>query len=319
MNGKSGTMPTFTRHFPKALLILAMAFAMSAAPAVLPTAMAADVRYVVNERPITNYDISRRVALLRLMQRNGDLNQIAADEMINQTLRRQELERSGIAVTQSMIDEAYANFAASNDLSVSQLNRILAESGVTKEHFQGFMSIQIGWGRYLRSQSGSGEEMSQAEVVERILQQGGQKPSTTEYRLQQVIFVVPSAERSQLLAQRRNQARTMRNRFGDCDATRGLAKNWIDVTVRDQGRVLEPELPGDWKDDIVGLRAGQATPVRDTDRGVEFIGVCNTRQLSDDHVAKLVFESEGTEDTSIEQLSEDLTAELRESARIVQP
>ncbi|WP_274424191.1 peptidylprolyl isomerase [Chelativorans sp. YIM 93263] len=310
-------MPTFTRHFPKALLILAMAFSMSVAPIVLP-AMATEVRYVVNDQPITNYDINRRVALLRLMRRGGDLNQAAVDEMINQTLRRQELQRSGVAVTQAMIDDAYANFAASNDLTVAQLDRILSEAGVTKEHFQGFMSVQIGWGRFLQSRSGSGGELSEAEVVERIMQQGGQKPSTTEYRLQQVIFVVPSAQRSQLLSQRQGEARAMRGRFNGCDTTVEAAKGIIDVTVRDQGRVLEPELPADWKDDIVGLGPGQATPVRTTDRGVEFIGVCSTRQVSDDHVAKLMFQNEDTEDTSVEQLSEELTSELRENARIIQ-
>lgn len=317
MNERMKDMPARARSFSLMVLALAAAF-LTVATAPLP-AMATDIRYVVNDRPITNYDIARRVALLKLMRRSGNLNQTATQELIDQTLRRDEIANSGISVTQDMIDRSYASFASSNSLTTAQLDQILAQAGVTKEHFQGFMAAQIGWGRLLQSRSRStGGALSEQEVVQRILQQGGKKPSTTEYTLQQVIFVVPSGERSRLLGRRKQEAQAMRNRFNSCEGTIGLAKGILDVTVRNMGRVLEPELPSDWKDQITKTSAGNATAIRETDRGVEFIGVCSTRQVSDDHVAKLIFQSEGAADESIEKLSEKLTAELREKARIVE-
>ena len=54
---------------------------------------AAEVKYIVNKEPITSYDIQRRTAMLKLMQRRGNLRQIAADEMIEQVLRDQEARR----------------------------------------------------------------------------------------------------------------------------------------------------------------------------------------------------------------------------------
>ena len=43
--------------------------------------------------------------------------------------------------------------------------------------------------------------------MQRMLQNGGKKPTTTEYTLQQVIFVIPDSERGKLIgaAQARGQ------------------------------------------------------------------------------------------------------------------
>lgn len=110
----------------------------------------------------------------------------------------------------------------------------------------------------------------------------------------------------------------MRERFNGCDGTRQFAKGLIDVTVRDLGRVVAPELPPDWKDQIVNTKPGQATPLRETERGVEFIGICSTREVSDDRVAQMVFENETATDEKADELSKKYLAELREKARIVE-
>ena len=50
------------------------------------------------------------------------------------------------------------------------------------------------------------------DAVQRMLQQGGEKPTATEYMLQQVIFVVPASERKASLAKRKREAEAMRAR-----------------------------------------------------------------------------------------------------------
>ncbi|WP_051469460.1 SurA N-terminal domain-containing protein [Chelativorans sp. J32] len=300
-----------------AVIALAAMLALGSGVAVVSPAAATDIRYVVNNRPITSYDIERRAALLRLMQRKGNVNELAAEEMVDQTLRQQEMARMGVNITQAMVDQSYGNFAASNNMTAAQLDQILSQAGVGKDHFKEFIRTQIGWGRVMQSRSRSGAVLSEQDVVQKMLQQGGQKPTATEYMLQQVIFVVPSAQRGQLMAKRKREAQAMRDRFNGCENTVQFAKGLIDVTVRDMGRVLAPELPPEWKDQIAGTRPGAATPIRETERGVEFIGVCSSREVSDDHVARMVFQSQETGDESFEKASKDYMTELREKARIV--
>jgi peptidyl-prolyl cis-trans isomerase SurA len=298
----------------------AMFVALSSATVVgtaVPAA-ASEIKYVVNNVPITSYDIQRRAAFLKLQHRKGNLNKLAADELVEQTLRVAETRRLGIKVSDQQVNDAYKRFASSNKMTLKQLDDIMHQAGVTPEHFKQFIGSQIGWNQALQSRyREQGGSMSEQDVVQRMLQQGGSKPTATEYMLQQVIFVVPPKERGKIGARKR-EAESMRARFNGCNNTREFAKGLIDVTVRDLGRVLAPELPSDWADQIKKTKIGGTTGVRETDRGVEFIGICSAREVSDDQVAKMVFQSEGTQDQQAEQLNKKYMTELRERARIIE-
>jgi peptidyl-prolyl cis-trans isomerase SurA len=294
---------------------LAVVLLSGIAPLAAPVpAQASEVRYIVNKQAITSYDIERRAAFMRLQRRNPSE---AGEDMVNQALRSQELARLKINVTDKQLDDSYKRFTDSNKLTTAQMDQILNQSGVTKSHFREYMRVQIGWGQALGMRSRSEGRLSEQDVVQRMLKEG-RKPSATEYMLQQVIFVVPASDRSALLGKRKREAEAMRARFQGCDSTRSFAKGLIDVTVRDLGRVLEPELPSDWSKQIKATKAGGATVVRETDRGVEFIGVCSQREVSNDRVARMVFGTEDAEKNETgEALSKKYTDELRKAAQIV--
>jgi peptidyl-prolyl cis-trans isomerase SurA len=281
-----------------------------------PPAFANSIKYIVNNVPITSGDIKHRAAFLRLQHKKGD----AGNEMIEQTLRLGEAKRLGINISDSQVNAAYARFASSNKMQLKQLDGVMAQSGVTKEHFKEFIRAQMAWNqalsaRYRAEQGGTGT--SEQEMVRKMLEKGGDKPSATEYMLQQVIFVVPAAERKSSMAKRRREAEAMRDRFNGCENTRQFAKGLLDVTVRDLGRVLAPQLPPEWADQIKKTKTGGATAVRETERGVEFIGICSAREVSDDKVAQLMFETEGNTDDKADALSKKYIAELKAKARIV--
>ena len=297
----------------------AMLACLSPLPMLMPTAaQASEIRYVVNKEAITSYDIQRRAAFLRLQNKRGNLQAMAAEEMIDQTVRNAEARRLGVRVAETQVNEAYERFSRSNKMSTAQMDKILNQSGVTASHFREFVRSQISWSQVLSRSNRAGAQMTEQDVVRRMLEQGGAKPTAREYMLQQVIFVVPAAERRAKLGARKREAEALRQRFRSCDSTREFAKGLIDVTVRDLGRVLEPELPPDWEKQVKATSAGAATVVRETERGAEFIGVCSTREVSDDRVAQMVFgmEQQGGNPDS-DKASEKLTRELREKAQIV--
>jgi len=304
--------------------IAAAMFTLLVAAALLTTglpvgpAAASEIKYVVNGVPITSYDIERRVAFLRLQRRNANAK-LAAEDMIDQTLRSAEMKRGRVNITEQQVDDAYARFAAGNKLKPAQMDQILSQAGVTKAHFKEFIRVQMGWSQLLQAKYRQSGGLSEQDVVRKMLQKGGAKPTATEYMLQQVIFVVPTAERGALLGKRKREAEAMRARFAGCGQTREFAKGLIDVSVRDLGRVLAPELPPDWADAIKSTKPGSATVVRETPRGVEFIGICSSREVSDDRVAQMVFQSEAAKDNEqADELSKSYTEELRKKAKIQQ-
>ncbi|MEL6436710.1 MAG: peptidylprolyl isomerase [Pseudomonadota bacterium] len=285
--------------------------ALTTAPAV-----ASEVRIIVNNEAVTSYDIQRRIAFLKLQRRSGGINDIAQDQLVEEALKRDAIRRGGIRIPDSMVDRAFSNFASNNNLNTSQLNQILSQSGVTAKHFKEFIRIQIGWGQLLRARqrSAGSDLMNEQDVVAKMLEQGGNKPTSTEYILQQVIFVVPEGQRNTMRA-RINEANNMRGRVSGCDSTVSLAQGLRDVAVRDLGRVLELQLPSNWDDDVKGLQTGQTTRVKETERGAEFIVVCRARTVSDDRVAQLEFSTQALEEQGGDS-GDAFLEQLRERARI---
>ena len=105
-------------------------------------AEASEIRYIINNLPVTSYDIQRRAAFLRLQRQSGNLAAKAEQDMIEQTLRAVEMKRLNINIPKEAVDKSFEGFASSNKLSAKQLTQILQQSGVTAGHFKEFIRGQ---------------------------------------------------------------------------------------------------------------------------------------------------------------------------------
>ncbi|KJS20429.1 MAG: molecular chaperone SurA [Hoeflea sp. BRH_c9] len=286
----------FSANFRFAVLLLAATAAFSFAPvSTLSVFAASEIKIVVNNQAITSVDIARRVAFLKLQRTSGNLGAKAREQLVDEALKLQEAIRVRALVSDGQVDASFERFAASNKLSTKQLTQILNQAGVTPKHFKSFIQIQMSWPRVLQAVgvSGGGGTMSTQDLVSKMLERGNDKPSTTEYILQQVIFVVPASKRSQsTLNARKREADQLRGRYQGCDNAASIITGLRDVTLRQLGRIMQPELPPDWKPLIEKTKTGAATPTRVTERGIEFIVICSATTVSDDKAAELVFRAE---------------------------
>lgn len=297
-------------------LLLALALALPLSVSQTRSALAAsEIKIIVNNQAITSVDIARRVAFLRLQRTGGNLNQKARDQLVEEALKLQEAARIRALASEREVEAAYERFAASNKLSKSQLTQVLNQAGVTPKHFKSFIRVQMSWPRVVGAVTGGGG-LSTQDLVSKMLERGSDKPSTTEYFLQQVIFVVPDNKRSKsLLNSRKREADQLRGRIQGCDNTAATVKGLRDVALRQLGRIMQPELPPDWKPLIEKAEAGRATTSRITDRGVEFIVICSAKTVSDDRAAELVFRAENQDAGETEEAKKYLE-ELRKRAVI---
>ena len=271
---------------------------------------------VVNGEAITKSQVQRRAAFLKLRRAKRTGTAAARDELVEEAIKMQEARRRGINVPDTRVNDAYANFAKGNRMTLGQLNQIMAQSGVTQRGFKDYIRAQIAWSSLVaqRAQASGGAALTEREAVARMLERGGEKPVATEYLLQQVVFIVPQAKRTNAaIALRKREAEAMRQRFTGCEGTAAFAAKLKDVTVRDLGRKLSPELPAEWKPLIEKTREGQTTTVRTTPRGAEFLAVCRTREVSDDRTAQLVFASE---DAKSGDVGAEYLAALKKRAKV---
>lgn len=306
------------RRMAMAATAIAMSFVVE--PLQAPAFAASEVVAVVNKTPITSSDVSKRVAFLKLQRRTGNLQKMAREELVNEALKREEIARLRMSVSTEDVDRSFERFSASNKLSTAQMSSILTQAGVGVDHFKSYIAIQMSWPRLVNARYGAGK-MSSEELVKRMME-NKEKPVTTEYFLQQVIFVVPESKRNAVLGKRKAEAEKSRSRFPGCDQSKEFAKTMLDVSVRNLGRVMKPELPEEWKPLIEKASANGTTGTRVTERGVEFLAICNQRQVSDDTAAEVVFRAEdlgkakknGEDPNDAKYLEE-----LRKKAQIVYP
>lgn len=311
------------KRFARTSLAAAALTLLTATATVLPHApavAASSIAVVVNNQAITTGDVERRVGLLRLQRETGNLNEKAREQLVNEAIQMQEAARIGGVVSDDQVTQSVNNFASGNNLSIEQLTQVLNQAGVGMDHFRGFVRAQMTWPRVVNAryagQGGSGGRMSQQDLVARMLERGDNKPTTTEYILQQVIFVVPAAQRNAILSQRQREAEQARARFPGCAASTQFAASLRDVSIRELGRFMQPELPPDWKSQIESTAEGGTTSVRSTERGVEFIAVCQARQVSDDRAAEMVFRAEDQENQASQENSQRFLEELKAKAAV---
>ncbi|MEO0497684.1 MAG: SurA N-terminal domain-containing protein [Pseudomonadota bacterium] len=264
----------------------------------------------VDNRAITNNDVRRRAALLRLQRKRGNLNALAKEELIEEALKLNEADRRNVRVPDSRVDSAFAGFARSNNLTQRQLNQVLNRAGVGQRGFKDFIRAQIAWSALVGSRRGA--RRSGASNINELLFQQTERARTNEYVLQQVVFFATNRSASKSVS----EAKAMRSGFTDCSATLGQAAPYKNVVVRSLGRVQEDRLPADWKKFIIGTPEGGVTTVRRTDRGAEFIAVCRKAALGKEGGQKAGFELEVEGGAEAEKIADKYLAELREKAVI---
>ncbi|KQS96629.1 MULTISPECIES: peptidylprolyl isomerase [unclassified Rhizobium] len=302
-----------------AAMVLACGIALSSAPAVLA---ASKVVAVVNGTAITSGDVAKRTAFMRLQRQGGGAG-VAREQLIDEALKRDEILRVGASVSTTDVDAAVGRFASGNKMTVAQLSQVLDRAGVGLDHFKAYVAIAMSWPRLVNGRYGSGGgggRLSNEELVRRMQENGGTKPVTTEYFLQQVIFVVPASKRNAIIGKRQAEANASRSKYPGCEQAKVFAATMRDVSIRNLGRVMAQELPTDWKPLIEKAGDGNTTGTRVTERGVEYLAICKKREVNDDVAAEIVFRAEdiGKKQEGEDPNSKRYMEELRKRAQIVE-
>ncbi|MCU0790571.1 MAG: peptidylprolyl isomerase [Nitratireductor sp.] len=277
------------------------------------------IRALVNGEPITNYDIQRRQKFRQL--RRVDASQEAAfNELIDERVKMTAAKFRNMAASDQQVEEAFANFAKSNKATPEVMTRQLDGIGIGAEHFKEYIRVQITWSRMAggRLQQETREKSGTQAIVE-LRKSGQQKPRTTEYILQQIIFVIPKEKAGTTVKARTAEAQAFRAQYQGCDKAIQLAKSYKDVAVKELGRTLEPELPKNWLEPVKATQQGQLTQPQATEKGVEMLGICRAKETDDDKAVEVLTQAETFE--QLENKGDDAAAgflaELRQASTIV--
>jgi peptidyl-prolyl cis-trans isomerase SurA len=201
---------------------------------------------LVNSEPVTNTDVQTRVA--RVLRENPDAERMPRAEMTRLVLERLIAERAqlqaakdaNIKVDELAIDQAEQTVARQNQINMVELQRRVAEEGISVQSFRNDLRDQLLLTRLREREVESKVKVSDVEVDQFIRDQrnGTNAAVPPDINIAQVLIAVPedASEAQVATAQQRAQSVAQRARAGE-DFTK-LAQEFSDSPDRANGGAL---------------------------------------------------------------------------------
>lgn len=272
----------------KALLFAAVVLA----GATWGVAQEASIKVLVNDSPISEYDIDQRerfLAMTTQQQPSPALKKQATDMLIDELLQLQEGKRQGATVDEDDVKTVLGDMAQKNNLDVEGLATALGRAGVNIKTLKDRIRAQIVWQDAVRRKFRHEVNINEADVTAALAEAGtpeGDDSGQVEPALQlrQVRFEVPAGANQATLAAKLAAAESLRSRFSSCA---DLAKGVNGATVK----TLQDQKPASLVQParllVANAKVGQMTPPTIATSAVELYAVCGKRTVAGDDKVRL--------------------------------
>jgi len=267
-------------------LILALPYSMQAHAA---------IRVIVNDVPITDYDISQRARLITLTQRKSSsvAKREAKEELIDDRVMLAEAERMGIDISPSQVDNAFGNIARNVKMSPGQLSKALRQGGVNPDTLKSRLKAQLAWSQIVQARFRGKIEVDESDIIAALKKTDEEERlKSVEYDLKRIIVVVPKNSSGGFKSKRKRESNQIRSAFNGCDNPGAVLGKYSEVVVQPIGRRLETELPPSMRDEIMAMKPGNLTKPSTTPVGYEMIAVCGKREIASDIAVRTELENE---------------------------
>ncbi|MCX5511972.1 hypothetical protein C3941_07865 [Kaistia algarum] len=295
------------------------ALLLAAAPlAQLPAAAQSTVKATVDGQPITSYDVSQRVRLLELFHQKTS-PKLALDDLVDETVVAQAAAKRNLTVPDAQVQERFNGLAKQVKLTPDAFSSALKKAGVEPDTLRKLLRAQIMFGLVMRAKARSLQaDVTEADIQAELAKEGLNPSSATmrEYRLQQIVFVIPRGSSPGLVPQRQRDAESFRKRFNGCDGSLALAQSMKGVVVVDAGRRDTSQIDGDFAEALAKTSAGSTMKPEVTGRGVEVIAVCDVKEIQSTAGIRAEVEKKLSAEQT-KDLDKTVKAELRKDANIV--
>lgn len=264
-------------HAVAAALLLGLALLL------VPPALAqSSIRILVNDEPITSYDIQQRTAMLRTFTQGREGEAAAIEQLIDEVLMMQEAERRSVTVSDAEVESEFAGRARAADLTTAQFAQAVRQAGFDPETFKDFLRARLAWQRIVQARFRATVDISDQEVTAALTgrETDGPDAVATEYLLQQIIFVIPAGAGAAAEAQRRQEANAFRDAFTGCENSLAQAGGAVGIVVKPPMRREEGQLSAGLKEMLAALEVGGITEPDRVEEGIQLVAVCARNEIA---------------------------------------
>ncbi|HWM32247.1 MAG TPA: SurA N-terminal domain-containing protein [Methyloceanibacter sp.] len=254
------------------------------------TAQELSIVVLVNDDPISDYDIEQRERFLAITTKaepSPELKKQATDMLIDERLQIQEGKKLGATPDDADVRKILDDMASKNNLDAEGLTTALAKAGVNVKTLKDRIKAQIVWQDVVRRKFRRDILIGDAEVDEALSDAGEEAPSGeptgTALQLRQVKFTLPSGADQRTIASRLAAAETVRSRFNSCANLGDLTKGIQGASVQNIADQQAVSLVQPARLLVQHAKVGQMTPPTLTGSAVELYAVCGKRAIRADN------------------------------------
>lgn len=207
----------------------------------------------VNSTVITQYELAQRVAFLKALQQDGDLDKRAMEDLIADRLQLDAAKTLGVQVSADEVRAGMAEFASRANMSVDDFVKAIGESGVEPQTFRDFVKAGIVWRAVLRAKFAGRIRVTDAEIDRRIALGGASGGNLRAFLSE---LVLPEDGKSDVMALAVKLRGNMKTPADFNNTARIFSKGRTAASGGDLGWVDTTTLPPPVATALAGLKAG---------------------------------------------------------------
>ena len=239
---------------------------------------------LVNDEPITNYDVTQRMRLLKVTARkepSAALRKQVIEDLISERVQVQEATKSGVVVSDDQVNQVLDRVAASNNLKRDQLIASLGQLGVNPSTMKEQIRSRLAWRSVVQRKFRGQVSVNASQVDEALSEEKpeGAKKKSTEFQLQRVRLELPETPDQRTIANRFVEAEQLRKRVTSCNNIEQVVGRLRRTSVKSVGRKTAQQLLQPTRAILLATEDGRLTPPTITSSGIELYAVCTRRSV----------------------------------------
>ena len=245
------------------------------------------IKVLVNDDPISDYDIEQRerfLAITTKAQPGPELKKKATDLLIDERLQMQEGRKLGFTPDEDDVTKILGDMAKNNNLDVDGLSNALGQAGVNIKTLKDRIRAQLVWQQVVRRKFRHLVKIGDVDVDQALTESGEESSgeSQTTMQLRQVKFSLPSNADQRTVATKLAAAEALRAKFSNCAQITDLAKATAGASIKTLQDQQTSTLSQPARLLVKNAKVGQITPPTLSPSGVELYAVCGKRSIKGD-------------------------------------
>ena len=303
--------------------VVAAAVALAASPQA-QTATSQRLVVVVNDYPITDFDIDQRMRLKQALGSSGgseaQQRKAALEELIDDVIKEAEAKRYKLEPNDQQIADSIEKMAKNIGTTTKGLTETLKARGVSIGTLNQYVKSSIAFNWIASRQYNVKVEVDPAEVDRRManIQSDPRFRPVEVYELQEISLPVEQmgeAMAPQLFQARAIEAQQFMQRFDGCGNTRAAASGIFNVKITKTIQIAAKDLPADMRQALDQVGPGRLLgPMRGAE-GVQIVAFCGQSTVEPQKPTREMVESLLANEKH-ELASQRILRDLRRSAYI---